>query len=59
MKPHFKALKKTESRKEFERVIKKVFAAADTDSNGYLDKKEVLEMIIMCVPEQERRSKAV
>jgi len=56
MESNFEVLKKTESRKEFERVIKMVFAEADTDSNGYLDKKEVLEIIIMLVPEQGRRN---
>jgi predicted acetyltransferase len=40
--PHdFEIIKKTDSRKELDRVLKKIFAAVNTDNSGYLDRKEI------------------
>ena len=38
-------IKETKSRKEFERLAKKIFAAADLDNSGFIDKDEMLKLI--------------
>jgi Ca2+-binding EF-hand superfamily protein len=50
------ALKKTKSRKEFERLAKKVFEATDTDNSGYIDSDEMLQLILILLPEEEREA---